>query len=114
LTAAVRIDYKAPLPPWHPAHGLDPGRMEPTLRRTNDDMPKKLFSGRRRKVCPFRENKDLQIDYKDVQLLKRFVSPRGKILPTRLTGVSAKYQRKLTAAIKRARHLALLPYEAKD
>jgi small subunit ribosomal protein S18 len=77
-------------------------------------MARKLYSGRRRKVCPFRENKDLQIDYKDVQLLKRFVSPRGKILPTRLTGVSAKYQRKLTTAIKRARHLALLPYEAKD
>jgi small subunit ribosomal protein S18 len=56
----------------------------------------------------------LVIDYKDIQLLRRFVSPRGKILPTRLTGVSAKYQRQLALAIKRARHLALLPYEAKD
>lgn len=77
-------------------------------------MAQRLFGRRRRKVCPFLESKDLVIDYKDVALLKRFVSPRGKILPTRLTGVSAKYQRKLTIAIKRARHLALLPYEAKD
>jgi small subunit ribosomal protein S18 len=68
----------------------------------------------RRKSCPFKENPDLVIDYKDTQLLRRFVSPRGKILPTRLTGVSAKYQRKLALAIRRARHLALLPYEAKD
>ena len=77
-------------------------------------MGRRLFGGRRRKVCPFLENKELKIDYKDVSLLKRFISPRGKILPTRLTGVSAPYQRKLTVAIKRARHLALLPYEAKD
>ena len=77
-------------------------------------MARKLFGGRRRKVCPFQENKDLKIDFKDVTLLKRFISPRGKILPTRLTGVSAGYQRKLTMAIKRARHLALLPYEAQD
>lgn len=77
-------------------------------------MARRLFGGRRRKVCPFLENKDLEIDYKDVTLLKRFISSRGKVLPTRLTGVSAKYQRKLTVAIKRARHLALLPYEAKD
>ena len=73
-----------------------------------------LGRGRRSKVCPFLENKELVIDYKDAQLLKRFISPRGKILPTRLTGVSAKHQRKLALAIKRARHLALLPYEAKD
>lgn len=68
----------------------------------------------RRKVCPFLEDSELEINYKDVQLLRRFISPRGKILPTRLTGVSAKYQRKLALAIRRARHLALLPYEAKD
>lgn len=69
---------------------------------------------RRGKTCPFLENNELKIDYKDVQLLKRFISPRGKILPTRLTGVSAKYQRALASAIKRARHLALIPYEAKE
>lgn len=64
----------------------------------------------RRKNCPFKSNPDLIIDYKDVELLKRFISPRGKILPRRITGVSAKYQRKLTRAIKRARSIALLPY----
>ncbi len=64
----------------------------------------------RRKNCPFKDNPDLDIDYKDVEMLKRFISPRGKILPRRITGVSAKYQRKLTAAIKRARAVALLPY----
>ena len=63
-----------------------------------------------RKVCPFVSNPDLTIDYKDVELLKRFISPRGKILPRRITGVSAKYQRKLTRAIKRSRQVALLPY----
>ncbi|HWL27262.1 MAG TPA: 30S ribosomal protein S18, partial [Ureibacillus sp.] len=50
------------------------------------------------------------IDYKDVDLLKKFVSERGKILPRRVTGTSAKYQRKLTIAIKRSRTMALLPY----
>jgi small subunit ribosomal protein S18 len=74
----------------------------------------KGFGRRRAKSCPFRENPEVKIDYKDVALLRRFISSRGKILPTRLTGVSAKYQRKLSLAIKRARHLALLPYEAKD
>lgn len=65
---------------------------------------------RPKKTCPFVANPDLVIDYKDVELLKRFISPRGKILPRRITGVSAKYQRKLTRAIKRARNIALLPY----
>ena len=65
--------------------------------------------GRRRKVCYFTANGITHIDYKDVDLLKRFVSERGKILPRRVTGTSAKYQRKLTTAIKRARTMALLP-----
>ena len=65
---------------------------------------------RRRKVCYFTTNKITKIDYKDVDLLKRFVSDRGKILPRRVTGTSAKYQRQLAAAIKRARQMALLPY----
>ena len=67
---------------------------------------------RRRKVCYFTTNKSTKIDYKDVDLLKRFVSDRGKILPRRVTGTSAKYQRELTVAIKRARHMALLPFSA--
>ena len=65
---------------------------------------------RRKKVCYFCANHVDYIDYKDVELLKKFVSERGKILPRRVTGTSAKYQRMLTTAIKRARHMALLPY----
>jgi ribosomal protein S18 len=66
--------------------------------------------GKRRKVCYFTVNKIEYIDYKDVELLKKFISERGKILPRRVTGTSAKYQRMLTTAIKRARQIALLPY----
>jgi len=65
---------------------------------------------RRRKVNQFAGDNIKKINYKDVNMLKRFVSDRGKILPRRVTGNSAKAQRKLTIAIKRARHLALLPY----
>lgn len=66
--------------------------------------------GKRRKVCYFTVNKIEYIDYKDVDTLRKFISERGKILPRRVTGTSAKYQRMLTVAIKRARQLALLPY----
>ncbi|EIF15437.1 30S ribosomal protein S18 [Bacillus sp. 5B6] len=65
---------------------------------------------KRRKVCYFTSNGITHIDYKDVDLLRKFVSERGKILPRRVTGTHAKYQRKLTIAIKRARQMALLPY----
>ena len=65
---------------------------------------------RRKKVCVFCADKNKAIDYKDVNLLKRYVSERGKILPRRITGNCAKHQRALTVAIKRARHLALMPY----
>ncbi|MDY0210440.1 MAG: 30S ribosomal protein S18 [Tenericutes bacterium HGW-Tenericutes-8] len=65
---------------------------------------------RRRKVCFFTQNKVDHIDFKDVELLKRFISDRGKILPRRVTGTSAKWQRPLAVAIKRARHMALLPF----
>lgn len=67
-------------------------------------------AGRRRKTCPFAVDNGPVIDYKDVDLLKRYVTDRGKLMPSRITGVSAKYQRQLTNAIKRARQLALLPY----
>lgn len=69
---------------------------------------------KRRKVCFFTVNKITYIDYKDTDLLKRFVSERGKILPRRVTGTSAKYQRQLTRAIKRSRHMALLPLDRKS
>lgn len=65
---------------------------------------------RRRKSCPFSGEGAPKIDYKDTRLLSRFVSERGKIVPSRITAVSAKKQRELAQAIKRARHLALLPY----
>lgn len=69
---------------------------------------------RRRKVCYFTANQITHIDYKDVDLLKKFVSERGKILPRRVTGTSAKYQRKLTAAIKLSRIMALLPFSTDE
>ena len=68
---------------------------------------------RRRKVCPFSGEHAQQIDYKDTKLLQRYISERGKIVPSRITAVSAKKQRELATAIKRARFLALLPYAVK-
>jgi small subunit ribosomal protein S18 len=65
---------------------------------------------RRRKSCPFSGPNAPKIDYKDVRLLSRYVSERGKIVPSRITAVSGKKQRALAVAIKRARFLALLPY----
>jgi small subunit ribosomal protein S18 len=65
---------------------------------------------RRRKSCPFSGANAPKIDYKDVKLLQRFVSERGKIVPSRITAVSAKKQRELAQAIKRSRFLGLLPY----
>ena len=66
----------------------------------------------RKKVCYFTKNHIEYIDYKDVELLKRFISAYGKISPRRVTGTRAKYQRMLATAIKRARQMALLPYVA--
>ncbi|MEM9783193.1 MAG: 30S ribosomal protein S18 [Pseudomonadota bacterium] len=65
---------------------------------------------RRRKTCPFSGESAPAIDYKDVKLLQRYISERGKIVPSRITAVSSKKQRELSRAIKRARFLALLPY----
>lgn len=65
---------------------------------------------RRRKTCPFSGANAPKIDYKDIRLLGRFVSERGKIVPSRITAVSSKKQRELAQAIKRARFLGLLPY----
>ncbi|MFT5539754.1 MAG: small subunit ribosomal protein S18 [Alphaproteobacteria bacterium] len=65
---------------------------------------------RRRKTCPFTGPSAPKIDYKDIRLLQRFISERGKIVPSRITAVSTKKQRELAKAIKRARHLALLPF----
>lgn len=69
---------------------------------------------RKRKSCPFTAAGAQEIDYKDVDNLSKFVTDRGKILPRRITGVSARHQKLLTTAIKRARHMALLPFVAKS
>ena len=73
------------------------------------DSPRRPFF-RRRKSCPFSGSGAPKIDYKDVKLLSRYVSERGKIVPSRITAVSAKKQRELARAIKRARNIALLPF----
>ncbi len=65
---------------------------------------------RRRKFCRFSAEGVAEIDYKDLNTLKQYVSESGKIVPSRITGTSAKYQRQLADAVKRARYLALLPY----
>ena len=78
-------------------------------------MAKQRRGGRRRRKVDFIAANHIDyIDYKDVDLLKRFISERGKILPRRVTGTSAKNQRKLTVAIKRARVMGLLPFVAED
>jgi len=65
---------------------------------------------RRKKFCRFKAEGVKEIDYKDINLLKNYIMENGKIVPSRITGTSAKYQRQLSTAIKRARYLALLPY----
>lgn len=76
-------------------------------RKKSGDKP-------RRKSCPFAKAGWKDIDYKDVETLSKFVTERGKILPRRVTGVSAFYNRKLVQAIKQARYVALLPFMTKD
>ena len=80
-----------------------------TEKAANDGAMRRRPVRRRKKVCVFC-GKDNVIDYKDTNKLKRYVSERGKILPRRITGNCAKHQRALTSAIKRARHIALMPY----
>ncbi|HAG72682.1 MAG: small subunit ribosomal protein S18 [Glaciecola sp.] len=65
---------------------------------------------RRRKFCKFTAEGTIQIDYKDLETLKAYVSETGKIVPSRITGTKARYQRQLATAVKRARYLALIPY----
>ena len=76
------------------------------------DRPMNRGRKARKKVCGFCVDKVETLDYKDIARLRRYMSERGKILPRRVTGTCARHQRELTVAIKRARHLALLPYTA--
>jgi len=71
-------------------------------------------SSKRRKRCPFASSGMKQIDFKNTEVLQQFITERGKILPRRITGVSHHYQKLLTQAIKRARHMALLPFVADE
>ena len=75
-----------------------------------DSSMKRRAPRRRKKVCVFCGENNGVIDYKNVAMLKKYVSERGKILPRRITGTCAKHQRAMTVAIKRARHIALMPY----
>ena len=81
-------------------------------RPVRSERPQNGAPRRRKKVCIFCADKITEIDYKDTVRLRKMISERGKILPRRTTGTCAMHQRQLTTAIKRARHLALLPYVA--
>ncbi len=78
--------------------------------RERSERPNRGQKRPRKKVCAFCVDKATHIDYKDVSKLRRFLSERGKIVPRRVTGTCARHQRALTTAIKRSRHVALLPY----
>lgn len=78
----------------------------------SDDKGKKVRRPAKKKVCLFCAEKVEHIDYKDVARLKRFVTEKGKIVPRRSSGVCAHHQRELTVSIKRARHMALMPFKA--
>ena len=80
--------------------------------RNNRGRPERRFFSRP-KFCQFCSDKELSIDYKKVDLLKRYIADDGKIRPRRQTGACAKHQREVAAAIKRARHIALLPFTGK-
>ena len=82
-------------------------------RRNNankDEDYNPRFKKMRKKVCPLCANKDLELDYKNAEQLKKFINDKGKILPRRATGACAKHQRDITIAVKRARQIAILPY----
>ena len=80
-------------------------------RKKDDKASRPLF--KRRKFCRFTAEKVKEVDYKDIEVLKDFINEQGKIIPARITGTKAKYQRQLSVAIERARFLALLPYTDK-
>ena len=80
-------------------------------RQNITQIPTKRPFLRRKKTCPFSGDKSPKIDYKDTKLLKKYLSERGKMIPSRITAVSAKKQRELARAIKRSRYIALIPYQ---
>lgn len=92
-------------PPRRGAKGKGKGRGD---KKDDKKGGRQLF--KRRKFCRFTAEGVKQIDYKDIEVLKEFINENGKIIPARITGTNAKYQRQLSVAIQRARYLALLPY----
>ena len=78
--------------------------------RNNDDDFNPKFRKARKKVCTLCSDKNFELDYKNAEQLKKFINEKGKILPRRATGACAKHQREITLAVKRARHIAILPY----
>jgi len=95
----------------HSGPGAGPRTPRPAGAPSGGPGGRKFF--RRKKVCKFCVEKIDSIHYRDVRLLQQFVAERGKIVPRRLTGVCTPHQRRLTAAIKRARNIALLPFAAR-
>ena len=93
------------MPRLGPSRGKGKGKGKPGERRGGRGQ---LF--RRRKFCRFTAEGIKEVDYKDINLLKDFINENGKIIPARITGTKARYQRQLSVAVKRARFLALLPY----
>ena len=79
-------------------------------RKNNDEDYNPRFRKMRKKVCPLCANKDMILDYKNAEQIKKLNNEKGKILPRRATGACAKHQRDITLAVKRARHIAVLPY----
>ena len=79
-------------------------------RNNNDEDFNPKFRKQRKKVCALCSDKNLKLDYKNAEQLKKFINEKGKILPRRATGACAKHQRDITLAVKRARHIAVLPY----
>ncbi|HEX2612132.1 MAG TPA: 30S ribosomal protein S18 [Fibrobacteria bacterium] len=86
----------------------------PMRERDNKKDGKREAKVRKRKTCWFTENKIAHVDYKDEKLLRRFINERGKIVSRKVSGTSARHQRELAIAVKRARHLALLPFVAEN
>ena len=83
-------------------------------RNNQDDDFNPKFKKARKKVCALCNDKNFVLDYKNPEQLRKFINDKGKILPRRTTGACAKHQRDITLAVKRARHIAILPYTTKD
>jgi small subunit ribosomal protein S18 len=109
-TSGGGVGAAGPRPGGGGGYGGGDGERRRSSRPRSDEGNPFRRRGGRRKVCRFCAEKTLQIDYKDVRVLSNFITERGKIIPSRITGNCARHQRRLTTAIKRARTSALLPF----